>query len=83
MSDTSQNDDGLGPEGTIPATPDGVAAGYQPGGSNFEPEEDLEGVDADADGEDGEDDEITSRSPESGGGPNLDDTPDGAPASLE
>jgi len=32
--------DGLGPDGTIPADPDGVAAGHTGEASNFEPEED-------------------------------------------
>lgn len=34
--------DGLGEDGTIPADPDGVAAGYSGVTSNFEPEEDEE-----------------------------------------
>jgi hypothetical protein len=50
---------GLGKDGTIPNSDKGIAAGYQPGGSHFEPEEDgpLEDADeenADLDDEDNE-----------------------------
>jgi hypothetical protein len=41
---TGRNDtdetDGIGPEGTIPVSDDGVAAGSTDEASNFEPEED-------------------------------------------
>lgn len=33
-------DDGVGPDGTIPDTEKGLAAGYSDEHSNFEPEED-------------------------------------------
>lgn len=35
---------GAGPEGTIPETDDGVAASSTEEASNFEPEEDADGV---------------------------------------
>ncbi|MCU1634212.1 MAG: hypothetical protein JWM61_2864 [Micrococcaceae bacterium] len=47
---TNRNDDdqadsqGVGPEGTIPAGADGVAAGTMDEPSNFEPEEDDDGA---------------------------------------
>jgi hypothetical protein len=37
-SDTSK-DDGLGTDGTIPPTDDGIALGFDPEGTTFEPEE--------------------------------------------
>lgn len=37
-SDTSK-DDGLGTDGTIPQTDDGIALGFDPEGTTFEPEE--------------------------------------------
>ncbi|MGO4690787.1 hypothetical protein [Glaciibacter sp. 2TAF33] len=42
MSDPEgqKSEGGLGKDGTIPNSDTGVAAGYQPGGSHFEPEED-------------------------------------------
>jgi hypothetical protein len=76
MSDPKgqESEGGLGQDGTIPDSETGIAAGYTPGGSTFEPEEDVaveEGgaADADADADAG----ITSRDPEAGGGPSLDD----------
>lgn len=36
----TEKDGGLGEDGTIPADPDGVAAGYTGEPSTFEPEED-------------------------------------------
>ncbi|MCU1408834.1 MAG: hypothetical protein JWM23_914 [Microbacteriaceae bacterium] len=112
MSDTEgqKADGGLGQDGTIPDSDKGIAAGYQPGGSTFEPEEDVaveeggaadadalgagapdadgdadadadvaaDDADADADADVAADDadadaDITSRDPEAGGGPSLDD----------
>lgn len=39
-ADGEQKSDGLGPDGTIPDDPDGVAAGHTGEPSSFEPEED-------------------------------------------
>lgn len=38
--DEQKKDGGAGPEGTIPASEDGIAAGSGDEASNFEPEED-------------------------------------------
>jgi hypothetical protein len=42
MSDPNgqKSEGGLGKDGTIPNSETGIAAGYEPGGSTFEPEED-------------------------------------------
>ncbi|MHA7146114.1 hypothetical protein ACX80U_15510 [Arthrobacter sp. TmT3-37] len=40
QNDTEDATGGLGPEGTIPVSDDGVAAGSTDEASNFEPEED-------------------------------------------
>lgn len=40
MSTTDDTADGLGTDGTIPNSPDGLAAGHDPNGSHFNPEED-------------------------------------------
>lgn len=39
-TEATQKPGGLGPDGTIPADPDGVAAGHTGEPSTFEPEED-------------------------------------------
>jgi hypothetical protein len=39
-TEATEKHDGLGPDGTIPADPDGVAAGHTGEASTFEPEED-------------------------------------------
>jgi hypothetical protein len=36
---SDQKDDGLGTDGTIPQTDDGIAVGFDPEGTTFEPEE--------------------------------------------
>jgi hypothetical protein len=41
-TEATEKPDGLGPDGTIPADPDGVAAGHTGEASTFEPEEDEE-----------------------------------------
>ncbi|WP_165909186.1 MULTISPECIES: hypothetical protein [unclassified Rathayibacter] len=41
MSTTHDTTDGLGTDGTIPNSPDGLAVGYDPNGSHFNPEEDA------------------------------------------
>lgn len=42
-SDTDHTDgQGLGKDGTIPDSPDGIAVGHDPDGSHFNPEEDTD-----------------------------------------
>jgi hypothetical protein len=36
---SDKKDDGLGTDGTIPQTDDGIAVGFDPEGTTFEPEE--------------------------------------------
>ena len=51
MSDTpGEQEDGTGPEGTIPDTPDGIGATTLDEPSNFEPEEDDVATDEDSPG---------------------------------
>ena len=40
---SDKKDEGLGSDGTIPQTDDGIALGFDPEGTTFEPEEDPEG----------------------------------------
>ena len=40
MSTTDDTTNGLGSDGTIPNSPDGLAVGHDPNGSHFNPEED-------------------------------------------
>ncbi|WP_440710615.1 hypothetical protein [Herbiconiux sp. YIM B11900] len=48
---TGTDGQGLGKDGTIPDSPDGIAVGHDPDGSHFNPEEDTDGADdADSDG---------------------------------
>lgn len=42
--DSGDESDGMGPEGTIPVSDDGIAAGATDEASNFEPEEDDGGA---------------------------------------
>jgi hypothetical protein len=46
---TGTDGQGLGKDGTIPDSPDGIAVGHDPDGSHFNPEEDTD----EADGSDG------------------------------
>lgn len=43
-NDSGESSEGVGPDGTIPASSDGVAAGSTDEPSNFEPEEDDGGT---------------------------------------
>jgi hypothetical protein len=38
---SDKKDDGLGTDGTIPPTDDGIAIGFDPEGTTFEPEEEA------------------------------------------
>jgi hypothetical protein len=49
--------EGLGSEGTIPNTEDGIAIGHDPDGSTFEPEEEVP-VDGELDEVGGDDDDL-------------------------